>query len=150
MARDSGGIGGHKPILLSPIWQVRADRRKTPLVAFLSSDYHAVDCKRDSIEMFFHLQLQRERRVRTGQSACVSCQGELEFFRSESNVMSSGGPRLGHLEPRERAGAQTGRKYEYQYERTARAALDLLAIATGMMTMWLRPGNHRRATYFIR
>jgi hypothetical protein len=40
--------------------------------------------------------------------------------------MSSGGPRLGHLEPRERAGAQTGRKYEYQYERTARAALDLL------------------------
>jgi hypothetical protein len=41
--------------------------------------------------------------------------------------MSSGGPRLGHLEPRERAGAQTGRKYEYQYERTARAALDLLA-----------------------
>jgi Cap4 dsDNA endonuclease len=41
--------------------------------------------------------------------------------------MFSGGQRLGHLEPRERAGAQTGRKYEYQYERTARAALDLLA-----------------------
>jgi hypothetical protein len=41
--------------------------------------------------------------------------------------MSSGAPRLGHIEPRERAGAQTGRKYEYQYERTARAALDLLA-----------------------
>ncbi len=41
--------------------------------------------------------------------------------------MSSGGPRLGQVEPRERAGAQTGRKYEYQYERTARAALDLLA-----------------------
>ena len=41
--------------------------------------------------------------------------------------MSSGGPRLGHVEPRERVGAQTGRKYEYQYERTARAALDLLA-----------------------
>lgn len=40
--------------------------------------------------------------------------------------MSNGGPRLGHVEPRERAGAQTGRKYEYQYERTARAALDLL------------------------
>ena len=39
----------------------------------------------------------------------------------------SGGPRLGHIEPRERVGAQTGRKYEYQYERTARAALDLLA-----------------------
>lgn len=42
-------------------------------------------------------------------------------------VWSSGGePRLGQIEPRERAGAQTGRKYEYQYERTARAALDLL------------------------
>lgn len=38
-----------------------------------------------------------------------------------------GTPRLGHLEPRERAGAQTGRRYEYQYERTARAALDLLS-----------------------
>jgi hypothetical protein len=35
-------------------------------------------------------------------------------------------PRLGQVDPRERAGAQTGRKYEYQYERTARAALDLL------------------------
>ena len=35
----------------------------------------------------------------------------------------SGPPRLGQIEPRERAGAQTGRKYEYQYERTARAAL---------------------------
>jgi len=41
--------------------------------------------------------------------------------------MSNESPRLGHVEPRERAGAQTGRKYEYQYERTARAALDLLA-----------------------
>lgn len=41
--------------------------------------------------------------------------------------MSSGAPRLGQIEPRERVGAQTGRKYEYQYERTARAALDLLA-----------------------
>jgi hypothetical protein len=40
--------------------------------------------------------------------------------------MSSGGSRLGQIEPRERVGAQTGRKYEYQYERTARAALDLL------------------------
>src|SRR5450830_1869141 len=40
--------------------------------------------------------------------------------------MASGGHRLGQIEPRERAGAQTGRKYEYQYERTARAALDLL------------------------
>jgi hypothetical protein len=38
--------------------------------------------------------------------------------------------RLGHVEPRERAGAQTGRKYEYQYERTARAALDLLSDGT--------------------
>ena len=41
--------------------------------------------------------------------------------------MLSVGLRLGQVEPRERAGAQTGRKYEYQYERTARAALDLLA-----------------------
>lgn len=41
----------------------------------------------------------------------------------------SGPPRLGQIEPRERAGAQTGRKYEYQYERTARAALDLLTDA---------------------
>lgn len=40
--------------------------------------------------------------------------------------MVSVGLRLGQIEPRERAGAQTGRKYEYQYERTARAALDLL------------------------
>ncbi len=45
----------------------------------------------------------------------------------EHNPMLNGGPRLGQIEPRERAGAQTGRKYEYQYERTARAALDLLA-----------------------
>jgi len=44
--------------------------------------------------------------------------------------MSSGGPRLGEIEPRERVGAQTGRKYEYQYERTARATLDLLADGT--------------------
>jgi hypothetical protein len=41
--------------------------------------------------------------------------------------MVNGGTRLGEIEPRERAGAQTGRKYEYQYERTARAALNLLA-----------------------
>lgn len=41
--------------------------------------------------------------------------------------MASNGPRLGQVEPRERVGAQTGRKYEYQYERTARAALNLLA-----------------------
>jgi hypothetical protein len=40
--------------------------------------------------------------------------------------MHSENPRLGQLEPRERVGAQTGRKYEYQYERTARAALNLL------------------------
>jgi hypothetical protein len=40
--------------------------------------------------------------------------------------MPSRGLRLGQIEPRERAGAQTGRKYEYQYERTARAALNLL------------------------
>ncbi len=40
--------------------------------------------------------------------------------------MCIGRIRLGQIEPRERAGAQTGRKYEYQYERTARATLDLL------------------------
>jgi hypothetical protein len=40
--------------------------------------------------------------------------------------MPTVGRRLGQVEPRERAGAQTGRKYEYQYERTARAALDIL------------------------
>lgn len=40
--------------------------------------------------------------------------------------MVDGAPRLGQIDPRERAGAQTGRKYEYQYERTARASLDLL------------------------
>jgi hypothetical protein len=39
----------------------------------------------------------------------------------------SGGNRLGEIEPRERAGAQTARKYEYQYERTARATLNLLS-----------------------
>jgi len=41
--------------------------------------------------------------------------------------MAIGAVRLGEIEPRERVGAQTGRKYEYQYERTARAALGLLA-----------------------
>jgi hypothetical protein len=40
--------------------------------------------------------------------------------------MAIGAARLGEIEPRERVGAQTGRKYEYQYERTARAALGLL------------------------
>lgn len=44
--------------------------------------------------------------------------------------MVIGAPRLGQVEPRERTGAQTGRRYEYQYERTARAALDLLADTT--------------------
>jgi hypothetical protein len=44
--------------------------------------------------------------------------------------MTGTAPRLGQIEPRERVGAQTGRKYEYQYERTARAALELLADAT--------------------
>lgn len=39
----------------------------------------------------------------------------------------SGPPKLGSVAPRERAGSQTGRKYEYQYERTARAALELLS-----------------------
>lgn len=34
--------------------------------------------------------------------------------------------RLGEIEPRERAGAKTGRRYEYQYERAARRVLDLL------------------------
>lgn len=41
--------------------------------------------------------------------------------------MATNERRLGQLEPRERVGAQTSRKYEYQYERTARASLDLLA-----------------------
>ena len=50
--------------------------------------------------------------------------------------MVSGGPRLGQVESRERAGAQTGRKYEYQYERTARAALDLLADAPKYVCMY--------------
>jgi len=36
------------------------------------------------------------------------------------------GKRLGHIEPRERVGSQTARKYEYQYERTALAALEIL------------------------
>jgi hypothetical protein len=40
--------------------------------------------------------------------------------------MSTTERRLGHIEPRERVGSQTSRKYEYQYERTARASLDLL------------------------
>jgi transcriptional regulator with XRE-family HTH domain len=35
-------------------------------------------------------------------------------------------PRLGDVEPRERAGAKTGRRYEYQYERAAKRALALL------------------------
>jgi hypothetical protein len=34
--------------------------------------------------------------------------------------------RLGDIEPRERAGAKTGRRYDYQYERAARRVLDLL------------------------
>jgi hypothetical protein len=34
--------------------------------------------------------------------------------------------RLGEILPRERAGADTGRRYEYQYQQTARAALTLL------------------------
>ena len=50
--------------------------------------------------------------------------------RQASSCALSGGPRLGKVEPRERVGAQTGRKYEYQYERTARAALDLLTDKT--------------------
>jgi hypothetical protein len=50
--------------------------------------------------------------------------------------MTSGGPRLGQVEPRERVGAQTGRKYEYQYERTARAALDLLADGTNHVCVY--------------
>lgn len=40
--------------------------------------------------------------------------------------MASGGKRLGHVKPRERAGAETAQKYEFQYQRTARAALTLL------------------------
>jgi len=34
--------------------------------------------------------------------------------------------RLGEIAPRERAGADTGKRYEYQYQQTARAALTLL------------------------
>ncbi len=34
--------------------------------------------------------------------------------------------RLGEIKPRERAGAQTAQRYEFQYQRTARAALNLL------------------------
>ena len=44
--------------------------------------------------------------------------------------MTPAAPRLGQVAPRERAGAQTARKYEYQYERTARAALELLTDST--------------------
>ena len=51
--------------------------------------------------------------------------------------------RLGEIAPRERAGAETGKRYEYQYQQTARAALTLWTIsgsmsvftATGMTTM---------------
>lgn len=50
--------------------------------------------------------------------------------------MVSAGPRLGQIEPRERVGAQTGRRYEYQYERTARAALDLLADGAGHVCVY--------------
>src|SRR5258706_4903699 len=99
-----------------------------PLETFvLSKNRRSPECKRDSIEMF-HVRtisfggLLRHvvslRRCRAGRAWSVT---------SECYVMSNGSPRLGHVEPRERAGAQTGRKYEYQYERTARAALDLLA-----------------------
>lgn len=45
----------------------------------------------------------------------------------EKHGLSGGERRLGEVEPRERAGAQTARKYEYQYERTARATLNLLS-----------------------
>ncbi|MGH8604253.1 MAG: dsDNA nuclease domain-containing protein [Gammaproteobacteria bacterium] len=48
----------------------------------------------------------------------------------------SAGQRLGHVEPRERAGSQTGRKYEYQYERTARAALELLSDGGNHMSVY--------------
>ena len=34
--------------------------------------------------------------------------------------------RLGEIAPRERAGADTGKRYEYQYQQTARAALTML------------------------
>ena len=78
-------------------------------------------------------------------SECYSCRVEIR--------------RLGHVEPRERAGAQTGRKYEYQYERTARAAFDLLAddteyarafTATGTTIMSSKSGSRRHVTSFIR
>lgn len=47
-----------------------------------------------------------------------------------------GGKRLGHIEPRERVGSQTGRKYEYQYERTALAALDILVESKGHVSVY--------------
>lgn len=50
--------------------------------------------------------------------------------------LMTGAPRLGAVEPRERAGSQTGRKYEYQYERTARAALELLANGTSLVSVY--------------
>ena len=40
--------------------------------------------------------------------------------------MANVGTRLGHVKPRERAGSQTAQRYEFQYQRTARAALTLL------------------------
>jgi hypothetical protein len=66
--------------------------------------------------------------------------------------MVSGGPRLGQVEPRERAGAQTGRKYEYQYERTARAALDLLrtlGIESASKPATDRQGRDQREARFL-
>ncbi|NIK63519.1 dsDNA nuclease domain-containing protein [Xanthomonas cannabis] len=50
----------------------------------------------------------------------------LDGMKPKTAHTAIGGKRLGQIEPRERVGSQTGRKYEYQYERTAIAALATL------------------------
>ena len=62
------------------------------------------------------------------------------------------------LNPASASGAQTGRKYEYQYERTGRAALDLLAEDAKHVCVYcdwhddyvVETGQPPRATYSIR
>jgi hypothetical protein len=70
----------------------------------------------------------RDDDLRPARVACVVVSGHGHDVYETGLLarMMSKGRRLGEVEPRERAGAQTGRKYEYQYERTARAASDLL------------------------
>lgn len=71
--------------------------------------------------------LRRERRLGVKDDQHLATHTQLGGRFSKSHSMVSVGPRLGQIEPRERVGSQTGRKFEYQYERTARAALGLLA-----------------------